>query len=118
MLYNIGYTNTVLIYCHSTVITKVMLLYNTEWYNDHGIAVNYHGKKFYNIGSRWELGQNLEMFWSEWNSNFGFRVYFSPSRYEVFVSTEDAASGTFLPDMQKGLERERGIKDFSQTFEN
>ncbi len=26
-----------------------------------------------------------------------------------FVSTEDAASGIFLPDMQKGLERERGI---------
>jgi hypothetical protein len=24
-----------------------------------------------------------------------------------FVSTEDAASGIFLPDMQKGLERER-----------
>jgi hypothetical protein len=30
-------------------------------------------------------------------------------RYEVFVSTEDAASGIFLPDMQQGLERERGI---------
>jgi hypothetical protein len=30
VLYNIGYTNTVIIYCHSTVITKVMLLYNTE----------------------------------------------------------------------------------------
>jgi hypothetical protein len=27
----------------------------------------------------------------------------------VFVSTEDAAYGIFLPDMQKGLERERGI---------
>jgi hypothetical protein len=38
-----------------------------------------------------------------------FRVYFSPSHYEVFVSTEDAASGIFLTDMQKGLERERGI---------
>ncbi len=34
---------------------------------------------------------------------------FSPSRYEVFVSTEDAASGIFLTDMQKGLERGRGI---------
>jgi hypothetical protein len=30
MLYNIGYTNTTVIYRHSTVITKVMLLYNTE----------------------------------------------------------------------------------------
>jgi hypothetical protein len=30
VLYNIGYTNTVLIYRHSTVITKVRLLYNTE----------------------------------------------------------------------------------------
>jgi hypothetical protein len=27
----------------------------------------------------------------------------------VFVSTEDAASGIFLSDMQEGLERERGI---------
>jgi hypothetical protein len=41
--------------------------------------------------------------------HFCFRVYFSPSRYEVFVSTEDAATGLFLPDAQKGLERERGI---------
>jgi hypothetical protein len=40
---------------------------------------------------------------------FCFKVYFSPSNYEVFVSTEDAASGIFLPDMQKGSERERGI---------
>jgi hypothetical protein len=30
ILYNIGYTNTTVIYHHSTVITKVMLLYNTE----------------------------------------------------------------------------------------
>jgi hypothetical protein len=34
---------------------------------------------------------------------------FSPSYYEVFVSIEDAASGIFFSDMQKGLERERGI---------
>ncbi len=40
------------IYCHSTEITKVMLLYNTEWWFDHGIVVNYSGKKFYNIGPR------------------------------------------------------------------
>ncbi len=32
---------------------------------------------------------------------------FFRSHYEVFVSTEDAASGIFLPDMQKGLEREK-----------
>ncbi len=38
------------IYRHSTVITKAMLLYNTEWLYDHGMAVNYCGKKFYNIG--------------------------------------------------------------------
>jgi hypothetical protein len=30
MLYNIGYTNTAVIYCHFAVITKVMLLYNTK----------------------------------------------------------------------------------------
>ncbi len=50
VLYNIGYTNTAVIYWHSTVITKAMFLYNTEWLYDHGIAVNYCGKKFYNIG--------------------------------------------------------------------
>ncbi len=27
-----------------------MLLYNTEWQYGHGMAVNYCGKKFYNIG--------------------------------------------------------------------
>jgi hypothetical protein len=39
-----------IIYCHSTVITKVMLLYNTERWYDHVMAVNYCGKKFHNIG--------------------------------------------------------------------
>ncbi len=33
--------------------------------------------------------------------------FFSPSRYEVFVSTDDAAYDIFLPDKQKGSERER-----------
>ncbi len=40
---------------------------------------------------------------------------FSPFRYEVFVSTEDEASGIFLTDMQKGLERNRNI-GFQPTF--
>jgi hypothetical protein len=40
------------IYHHFTVITKVMLLYNTEWQYDHGMAVNYHRKKLYNIFNR------------------------------------------------------------------
>jgi hypothetical protein len=40
------------IYRHSTVITTVMLLYNTEWQYDHGMEVNYWGKMFYNIGPR------------------------------------------------------------------
>ncbi len=35
-----------------------MLLYNTEWRYDHGMAVNYHGKKFYNIGPRKEAEMN------------------------------------------------------------
>jgi hypothetical protein len=52
MLYNIGYTNTTVICHHSTVITNVMLLYNTEWLYDHEMVVNYRGKKFYNIGPR------------------------------------------------------------------
>jgi len=51
MLYNIGYTNTAVIYRHSTIITKVMLLYNTEWQYDQGMAVNYRSKMFNNIGT-------------------------------------------------------------------
>ncbi len=51
MLYNISYTNTMIIYCHSIVITKEMLLYNTERRYDHGMAVNYSGKKFNNIAA-------------------------------------------------------------------
>jgi hypothetical protein len=54
MLFNIGYINIVVIYCHSTIITKELLyyslLYNTELWYDYGMAVNYYGKKFYNIG--------------------------------------------------------------------
>jgi hypothetical protein len=59
MLYNIGYTNTEVIYCHCTLITKVTLLYNTEWQYDHGMAVNYHSKKFYNIGLRCHLVKSI-----------------------------------------------------------
>jgi hypothetical protein len=42
------------IYRDSTVITKVMLLYNTEWWYDHVMVVNYCSKKFYNIGAQAE----------------------------------------------------------------
>ncbi len=42
---------SLVIYRHSTVINKVMLLYNnTERWYDHRMAVNYGPKKFYNIG--------------------------------------------------------------------
>jgi hypothetical protein len=34
------------------VITKVVWVYNTEWWHYHGMTVNYLGKKFYNIGLR------------------------------------------------------------------
>jgi hypothetical protein len=51
MPYNNGYTNTKVIYCHSTLITKVLLLYNTEWQYDHRMAENYCRKKVYNTGS-------------------------------------------------------------------
>ncbi len=47
------------IYRHSTVITKIMLLYNTEWQYDHGMAVNHQGKKFYNIGPWFQTFQWL-----------------------------------------------------------
>ncbi len=45
------------IYCHSIVITKVMLLYNTEWQYDHGMAVNYCSKTFYDIWPRCQFHQ-------------------------------------------------------------
>ncbi len=38
------------IYCHPTVIIKVMLLYNTEWWYYNGMVVNYRIEKFYIIG--------------------------------------------------------------------
>ena len=60
MLYNIGYTNTAVIYHHSTVITNVMLLYNTEWQYDHRMAVNYHGTKFYFIGPGLQVEDEME----------------------------------------------------------
>ncbi len=63
MLYNIGYTNTGVIYCHSTFITKVMLVYNTEWQYNHGMAVNYSSKKFYNIESKAHLQTHVNSFW-------------------------------------------------------
>ncbi len=50
MLYNIVYTKTAVIYPHSTVITKISLLYNTEWWYDHGMVVNYRGKSFITLG--------------------------------------------------------------------
>jgi hypothetical protein len=34
------------IYCHSTVFTAILMIYNTERWYDHGMAVNYCGKKF------------------------------------------------------------------------
>jgi hypothetical protein len=37
-------------YQHSTVITIIISFYNTEWWYYCGTAVNYCGKKFYNIG--------------------------------------------------------------------
>ncbi len=52
MFYNIGYTNTMVIYCHSTVIAKGDLFYNTEWQNYLEMAVNYRRKQAYNIGPR------------------------------------------------------------------
>jgi hypothetical protein len=59
MLYNIGYTNAIVIYCHSMVITEVIQLNNTEWQYYHGMAVNYHGKMFYNIGP-WQAFEMIQ----------------------------------------------------------
>jgi hypothetical protein len=45
---------TAIIYCHSIVILPfyVIKLYNLV--NEHGMAVNYQGKKFYNNGPWWQ----------------------------------------------------------------
>ncbi len=43
---------TAVIYCHSMVFTVIIMFYNTESRYGHGMAVNYRGKKFYNIGPR------------------------------------------------------------------
>jgi hypothetical protein len=40
---------------------------------------------------------------------------FSPYQNQVFVSTEDAASGIFLPDMERVRERKRNI-GFQSNF--
>ncbi len=46
------------IYLHSTVITKVMLLYNTEWWYHHGMAVNYRGKMLYSTNPWGKISKN------------------------------------------------------------
>ncbi len=58
MLYDIGYTNTTVIYHHCTVITKVMLLYSTESWHDHEMVVNYCGKSFITLGPGCQLYQD------------------------------------------------------------
>jgi hypothetical protein len=57
MFYNIGYTNTVVIYCHCMVISKLIKLYITEWQYYHRMVVNYCSKMLFNIGPR--------LFWSK-----------------------------------------------------
>jgi hypothetical protein len=32
------------------VFTAMLMFYNTEWRYDHGIAINYRGKKFITLG--------------------------------------------------------------------
>ncbi len=81
MLHHIDYTNTAVIYCHSTLITKVMLLYNTEWQYDHGMAVDYCGKKFYNLGPGCNYEKKLDyskkkvlLYWFFWSDCFGSKL--------------------------------------------
>ncbi len=38
------------------VFTAILMFYNTEWQCNHGMAMNYRGKKFYNIGPRVNVG--------------------------------------------------------------
>jgi hypothetical protein len=35
------------IYCHFMVITVAIMFHNIEYWSNHGIAVNYHGKKLF-----------------------------------------------------------------------
>ncbi len=81
MLYNIGSTNTMVIYRHSTVTTKVLLLYNTEWQYDHEMAV----KSFITLGTGWDhlfwlrpyCLVKLGLFVSGWNRFFLVETGFS-----------------------------------------
>ena len=52
------------------VITKVIWLYNIEWQYYHGMAVNYRGKKFYNIGP-W----NIQIVYLDMENNFSLVWY-------------------------------------------
>jgi hypothetical protein len=61
------------IYRHSIVITKVMLLYNTEGWHDHGMAVNYCAKSFITLGP----GDNVKIFSSQ--------TILDPNKLEGFV---------------------------------
>ncbi len=50
---------TMVILCHSVVNTTIILFYNTEWQQNHGMAMNYHSIKFYNIGPRCQCLQDI-----------------------------------------------------------
>ncbi len=39
-------------YCHYMVFNAIMMFYNTQWQQYHGMTANYQGKKFHNIGPR------------------------------------------------------------------
>ncbi len=43
----------VVFYCHSMVLFSLYVIKQYYCNNYHRIAVNFHGKKFYNIGIEW-----------------------------------------------------------------
>ncbi len=70
MIYNIGYTNTIVIYCPSTVIAMIIQLYNTSWWYYYEMAVNYCSKKLYNIrpSDRFHLHLTFNFFTQNFSS--------------------------------------------------
>ncbi len=45
---------TIAIYYHSMVLLSICILKQYSCSNNHRMAINYHGKKFYNIGPWWQ----------------------------------------------------------------
>jgi len=67
-----------------------MLLYNTEWQYDHGMALNYWGKKFYNI-EPWKENQG------PYSQHFNFSITYEWAQLVIVL----VPSKSFQPRAMK-----------------